>query len=165
MRFIRILLFIPLLIVISCTKSEPTLQGVLNKATFSDLGGNDVSLADYKGKVVLIDFWETWCGPCLQVFPAMDRLLEEYPDDFIVLAVNSGVSDDLEDAIKFSKQNSYKLEYLFDEYAVGENLGIYSIPFKIFIAPDGTLITSHLGSYGTEGDYEFAKKILLEHKS
>ena len=173
MSFKKLFLFIPLLLLVSScaqkkaesSEQEFSLQAIVDEATFKDLEGNDVTLADYKGKVILIDFWETWCGPCLQVFPAMDKLQEEYPDDFVVLAVNSGVSDDVSDAITFSEQNSYDLNYLYDENAVAEEIGIYTIPYKIFIAPDGSVIKAHIGSYGTEGDYEFAKQILLEHKS
>src|SRR5690554_8205128 len=53
---------------------------VVENASFHDLDGNEVNIGDFEGKLVLIDFWESWCGPCLQVFPAMQDLREEHPD-------------------------------------------------------------------------------------
>jgi thiol-disulfide isomerase/thioredoxin len=49
--------------------------------TLKDLDGNTVSLADYKGKTVILDFWATWCGPCKRSFPAMKLAVNKYKDD------------------------------------------------------------------------------------
>lgn len=61
------------------SEANAKIEAVIQRATFQDLDGNDVTLADFEGKVLLIDFWETWCGPCLQVFPAMDALKMNTP--------------------------------------------------------------------------------------
>jgi peroxiredoxin len=53
------------------------------------ISGGSVSLAAYKGKVVYLDFWASWCGPCAQSLPALDQLRKEFkPEDFQVVAVN-----------------------------------------------------------------------------
>lgn len=134
-------------------------------ATFTDLEGNDVKVADFEGKVVLFDFWETWCGPCLQVFPTMDSLQNEYPDDFVVVAVNLNNSDTIEDARSFKDKNEYDFVYTLDTEKVGDEIIKLGIPFKVYIDPDGYLIQTELGSVGPEGDYRKAKEIIEQNKT
>ena len=133
-------------------------------STFTDLNGNAVSLKDYQGKVVLIDFWETWCGPCLQVFPAMDSLRKEYKDDFAVIAVNLQDSDTPEEVEAFKDEKGYDFDFVLDEDQVGPKVISFGIPFKIFVDPNGYLIKAEVGSSGTEGDYTKAKTIIEDNK-
>jgi thiol-disulfide isomerase/thioredoxin len=57
--------------------------------SFSDAAGNSLSLADFRGKVVLLNLWATWCGPCVEEMPALDRLAASRPaEDFAVVAVS-----------------------------------------------------------------------------
>ncbi len=137
---------------------------IISKATFKDLDGNDVTLADFKGKVVLIDFWETWCGPCRAVFPAMDSLRGEYPDDFAVLAVNLQDSDTPEDVNNFSEEFGYDFDFLLDANGIGPEVITFGIPYKIFVDPDGFLIKAEVGTSGPEGDYEKTKVIIEDNK-
>ena len=137
---------------------------IILKATFKDLDGNDVTLADFKGKVVLIDFWETWCGPCRAVFPAMDSLRGEYPDDFAVLAVNLQDSDTPEDVNSFMEEFGYDFDWVLDTNGIGPEVITYGIPFKVFIDPDGFLIKTEVGTRGPEGDYEKTKVIIEDNK-
>lgn len=134
-------------------------------AEFEDLEGNTVSVSDFEGKVVLFDFWETWCGPCLQVFPAIDSLQNEYPDDFVVVTVNLVNSDTPEDVKNFRENNDYTFKYVLDVNNVGEEIISLGIPFKVFMDPEGYLITTELGSAGTEGDYQKAKEIIEQNKT
>ena len=133
-------------------------------STFTDLNGNAVSLKDYQGKVVLIDFWETWCGPCLQVFPAMDSLRKEYKDDFAVIAVNLQDSDTPEEVEAFKDEKGYDFDFVLDKDQVGPKVISFGIPFKIFVDPNGYLIKAEVGSSGTEGDYTKAKTIIEDNK-
>lgn len=143
--------------------SEAKAMEVIENATFTDLEGNEVNLDQFEGKVVLIDFWETWCGPCLQVFPAMDQLREEYPDKFAVLAVTVGLSDTIEDAKNFVAENDYDFHFLMDSENVFDAVGGQGIPFKILIDPDGDLIEIEMGSRGTQGDYNKAKSLIQNY--
>ncbi|MEP1151646.1 MAG: TlpA family protein disulfide reductase [Balneola sp.] len=133
-------------------------------STFTDLEGNPVSIKDYQGKVVLIDFWETWCGPCLQVFPAMDSLRKEYKDDFAVIAVNLQDSDTPEEVEAFKSEKGYDFDFVLDKDQVGPKVISFGIPFKIFVDPNGYLIKAEVGSNGTEGDYLKAKEIIEDNK-
>lgn len=143
--------------------AEQTPESIIENAVFTDLDGNDVSIQDFAGKVVVIDFWESWCGPCLQVFPSLDELRGEYPDDFEVLAVTIGMTEGPDEAKAFAEKNGYDFNFLYDEYGVYAKLGIVSIPYKAYVAPDGTLIKTELGSYGPEGNYNRTKALIQEH--
>lgn len=136
---------------------------IVRNAVFTDLDGNEVKIDQYHGKLVLIDFWETWCGPCLQVFPAMQDLREEYPDKFDVLAVTVGLTEGPEEARVFAEQNDYDFEFLFDQNNVYDRLGGRGIPFKVFVDPEGNLVSIEMGSYGREEDYNKAKKMIAQY--
>lgn len=136
---------------------------IIENATFTDLDGNPVSLDQFEGKLVLIDFWESWCGPCLQVFPAMADLREEYPDNFEVLAVTVGLTEGPEEAKAFVEENDYPFTWLYDENGVFDQLGASGIPYKVFISPSGELLEIEMGSRGREGDYNKTKAKIKEY--
>lgn len=144
-------------------QENQTEESIVENAVFTDLDGNEVSIDEYEGKLVLVDFWETWCGPCLQVFPAMQDLRDEHPDKFEVLAVTVGLNEGPEEARTFAERNDYDFEFLYDENDVFQRLGGQGIPFKVFVDPDGNLISIEMGSYGREADYEKAKELLAEY--
>ncbi len=56
--------------------------------TLTDLNGQKVSLSDFKGKVIIVDFWATWCGPCKMEIPSFIKLQEDYKDEVVVLGVS-----------------------------------------------------------------------------
>ncbi|HET8865430.1 MAG TPA: redoxin domain-containing protein [Gracilimonas sp.] len=142
---------------------EQNIDRAISEAVFEDLQGNEVTTSDFRGKVVLIDFWETWCGPCLQVFPAMDSLQKEYPEDFIVVAVNLNNSDTAEDVRNFKANNDYRFDYVLDVNKVGDEVITLGIPFKVFLDPQGYLIKAELGLTGN--DYEDTKEIIEQNKT
>lgn len=129
----------------------------IQNAEFTDLDGNPVDLSDFHGKLVLIDFWESWCGPCLQVFPAMQDLREEFPDEFEMLAVTVGLTEGPEEARAFAEEHGYDFTWLYDQNGVFEQLGGTGIPFKVYVDPDGELLEIEMGSRGRQGDYNSAK--------
>ena len=143
--------------------SYNTPEEIVENAVFTDLDGNDVSIKDFKGSLVLIDFWESWCGPCLQVFPAMEELRAEYPDEFQVLAVTVGLNEGPEDARAFAEEHGYDFNFLYDEYGVFADLEGQGIPFKAYVDPDGNFIKIEMGSYGRQGDYNRAKALVMEY--
>lgn len=169
-----LLLFLVTAVFISCSSRQnprdlseenQMIDRVIWNATFTDLEGNSVTTADFKGKVVLFDFWETWCGPCLQVFPTMDSLQNEYPEDFVVVAVNLNNSDSIEDVESFRGNYPYDFVYAIDDEKVGDEIIKLGIPFKVYFDPEGYLIQTELGSVGPEGDYRKAKEIIEQNKT
>lgn len=136
----------------------------VEQATFTTFDGDTVALSDFEGKVVLIDFWETWCKPCLASFPTMQEIQEEYPDDFVVLAVTPGFSDTKEDAQDFAADNDYTFEYLLDSNELHQKIGVQGIPYKVYVDAEGNFIEKSMGTSGPEGDYDKLKKVIEEHK-
>lgn len=137
----------------------------VEQASFSDFNGNPVPLSDFKGKVVMIDFWETWCRPCIDSFPTMQKLVNDYPDDFVVLAVTPGFTDTKEDAQQFISQHDYDFVYLLDANNLHQKLEVQGIPYKVFVDAQGDFIKTVLGSAGPEKDYEKVRQIIEEYKS
>jgi thiol-disulfide isomerase/thioredoxin len=144
---------------------EMTPADYVEQASFTDFEGNTVHLSDFKGKVVLIDFWETWCRPCLASFPTMQKLMNDYPEDFVVLAVTPGFTDTKADAQEFISNHDYDFVYLLDENKLHQKLQVQSIPYKVFVDAQGNYIESSIGSYGPEEDYKKAKALIEEYKS
>lgn len=154
------------LILAGCAgESNNSTEYIVENAVFADLDGNEVSVSDYKGQLILIDFWESWCGPCLQVFPAMEDLRQEYPDEFQVFAVTVGLNEGPEDARRFAEEHDYDFVWLYDENEIFSKLGGQGIPFKAYVDPDGKFIKIEMGSYGREGDYNRAKAMITEYFS
>lgn len=146
------------------TKTPQTSEDFIERASFTTLEGDSVHISDYRGKVVLIDFWETWCKPCLASFPAIDSLKQAYPDDFVVLAVTPGFTDTIENARKFAESHDYNFTYLMDSNGLHKKLNVHGIPYKVFVGPDGEFIQKSMGSAGVQGDYNKIKKIIETHR-
>jgi thiol-disulfide isomerase/thioredoxin len=79
---------------------------------FIDLNGNQVSLSDYRGKVVILDMWATWCGPCHAVMPELKYIYENYTrDDLEILSVDIDPRESIEDILDF-------IEWFEDQYNI-----------------------------------------------
>ena len=115
--------------------------------TMKDVDGNDVSLSAYKGKVVLLNFWATWCGPCKAEIPGFVKLQEKYRDQGLVI-VGYSVDDTAEKAKAYAAQ--YKMNYpiLLGEgrEEVQDAYGpIWGIPASFIISRDGKVCRKHMG--------------------
>jgi len=144
-------------------KAPQTPAEYVQQASFTDFDGNKVTLSDYKGKVVLIDFWETWCRPCIDSFSTLEKLQEDYPDKFKVLAVNPGFSDSKADAKSFAKKHNYTFTYLLDSGNLHTKLDVQGIPYKVFVDPNGKFIKTVMGSHGPQEDYRDIKGVIEKH--
>ena len=136
------------------TSSETDYATTIESASFKAIDSDDrINVSDFEGKVVLVDFWETWCVPCLQAMPTFQQIIEDYPDKFVVLAVSPGWSDTPEDVIKFRDENGFSFVFVLDDTDVATKLEITGIPYKVFIGPDGKYISTELGTGGHQRDY------------
>ena len=123
-------------------KVVPILQPMKDTSTTPEFSlntpdGKKISLKDFRGKVVLLNFWASWCVPCREEMPAMEKLYKEYRDkNFVVLAV--AVKDRKQDAIDFV--NELKITYpiaLDPEAQVGSLYGAWGLPATYLIGPKG----------------------------
>ena len=111
-----------------------------------DLNGQQVSLDQFKGKIVMLDFWATWCGPCRMTMPVVEKLQKEYADTMVLLAINLQESrDEVRDYIRAEGIHSRVL--LDEEGAVGAMYGAESIPLQILIDKQG-IIRFVMAGYG-----------------
>jgi cytochrome c biogenesis protein CcmG/thiol:disulfide interchange protein DsbE len=115
-----------------------------------DMNGATVSLADYKGKVILLNFWATWCGPCKLEIPEFIRAYEAHKGKgFVVLGVSI---DDTPDQLKaFAEQ--YKVTYpmLLNQESLEQAYGpIYGVPVSFFIGRDGLICRKQMGEVKKE---------------
>lgn len=135
---------------------------IIEAAVFTDWDGNEVALSDFRGKTVLIDFWETWCGPCLNAMPALERLMQDYPDDFVVLAVSPGWSDSEETVLRFIEEHDYSFQFVHDS-ELADALEIRGIPYKVYIDPQGNYIKNETGSRGPDREYEMISEVIEQY--
>ena len=103
----------------------------------TDLEGKTQSLSQYRGKIVLLNFWATWCKPCTTEMPAMQASFDKLRDkDFVVLAVN-----ELEDDAKVRehiKQYGHTFPVLMDrDNKVANQFGVFGLPVSVFIDQEG----------------------------
>ncbi|GMU95244.1 MULTISPECIES: TlpA disulfide reductase family protein [Ignavibacterium] len=110
------------------------------------LEGKEIRLSDYRGKIVIIDFWATWCPPCRKGIPDLISLQEEFKKDLVVI----GISLDQQNTIKDLKPfiENYKINYpvvLGDEKVVKDYGGISAIPTSFIIDQKGNIVDSHVG--------------------
>ena len=115
----------------------PTVGTPVEDFQLVDLNGNTQSLSQYRGKVVLLNFWATWCKPCTTEMPAMQASFDKLRDKgFVVLAVN-----ELEDDAKVRdhiKQYGHTFPVLMDrDNKVANQFGVFGLPVSVFIDPQG----------------------------
>jgi thiol-disulfide isomerase/thioredoxin len=129
--------------------------------TLKDMNGADVNLASFKGKVVLINFWATWCGPCRAEIPSLVELQDTYRDELVVLGVS--IDDPAEKLKPYAAE--FKMNY---PVLVGDGhqdmqdaFGpLYGIPVSVIVGRDGRIARKHSG-IATKEQFEREIKALL----
>jgi len=115
--------------------------------TLKDLNGRQVSLVDFRGKVILLNFWATWCPPCISEIPKLDKLRKAYSGkDFEIVAVSTDRS--LSTVRKFIKGHPVSFIVLHDEgIKVSRKYNVFSIPTTFLIDKKGRIVEKFLGEY------------------
>ena len=130
--------------------------------TLTDINGKAIKLTDYKGKIVVIDFWSTVCKPCVAAFPAFERAVDFYKNEpFQLFVINEGETPDI--VKPYMTKKGYKLNVLFDQdEAIFKALGAVGTPQKFIIDADGNINQTGIGYAGSD-DKEFYKlKAMVE---
>lgn len=137
---------------LSTSKEPPRVEATTTKAqnteekpkapdfSLKDLNGKTVKLSDYKGKVVILNFWATWCPYCIDEMPDLDKLSKEYSKsgETVILAID--VQEDAKKVEKFVSDNKFSLPVLLDtDGSVASAYGISGYPTTFIINKDGTV--------------------------
>jgi peroxiredoxin len=141
----------------------PAKRAMVNDFELKDLKGKLVRLSDYKGQVVLVNFWATWCAPCKQEIPHLNRMLKSYKDQgFTVLAISTDSPQTLSQVGRLARR--WAVTTLLDpEGQVVATLNPRGVaPYTLFVDRQGRMALDHDGYHsGDEVKMEEAVKALL----
>lgn len=129
----------------------------------ADLDGEPVRLADYVGRPVLVNFWASWCLPCVEEFPILAEALEAHAD--MGLAVIGIVYRDRSEAARaFGEQLGATWPLVMDPgERVARAYGVFGPPESWLIGPDGTLVSRHIGPFTAEELAEELVHLATDH--
>ncbi len=123
--------------------------------TLKNLEGYEVSLKDFAGKVVFLNFWATWCGPCREEMPSMEKLWQRFrEDDFVILAVD--LRESKGEVVSFMKEYGLTFPVLLDSKGeVGSMFGVRAIPTTYLLDFEGRIVGGAIGARNWESEDAF----------
>ena len=122
--------------------------------------GTEDSLAAYAGRVVLVDFWATWCGPCLKAFPKLRELVDKLPKErFQIIGVS--VDQELDTVTDYLADNplQWVVWHVGDESEIVRRWRVTGFPTYVLIGPDGTIINKYPGVFNAEFKAEIEQAV------
>lgn len=136
------------LLLFSCTKEPSGAGNIAPGFTLSDINGNKVRLSDLKGRVVMVEFWATWCPPCRESAPVLNGLYKKYRDrGFTLLAVSIDKGQDVNaDVSSFVKELSISYPVLIDTDDVYLSYKVINVPSSFMLDKNGRIAHSHVGN-------------------
>ncbi len=137
-------------------KRPPLIGGLVPQFQLETLSGSPAKISDYRGKVILLNFWASWCTPCKAEMPEIQAAYESFKDkDFVVLGINFGEKP--KEAEKLVKEMGLTFPILLDrEVEVAERHQVVSLPVTFFIDPKGIIKERVFGGTLTKKDIEAA---------
>lgn len=127
------------------TKAPPLKGDVAVDVTLQDLEGKKIKLSQFKGKVVMLNFWATWCPPCREEMPSMDAMYQKFKGtDLVMLAVS--IDENAETVREFMKKNNYTMPVYHDPNKdAGAAYGITGVPETFIIDKKGVIAEKVIG--------------------
>ena len=149
-----IALFIALLIT-GCAPPCPEMGSNAPDFTLKNVDGQSVSLSDFKGKIVMLNFWATWCGPCTAEMPHFQSVHKNRSsEELAILAVN--INESAPVAKKFVDSRGLSFHFLLD--SEGKVAELYclpqAIPVTLFIDANGIIKARKIGAFRNQGEIE-----------
>jgi thiol-disulfide isomerase/thioredoxin len=144
----------------ACTSRPDT---DIAKIKLVELNGEPIDLAQYEGKAVFINFWATWCKPCIQEMPTIESVREKLQDENVIFLLASNEEPDQIE--KFKKKNSYNFQYVHLENL--EALNIQALPTTFIYNPEGKLKFSETGYriWDEPKNIDLITKIINDHEN
>lgn len=136
---------IPIFLLISCGGKQSTSNLTkTNDFTLEQMGGGKITLSELKGKVVLVDFWATWCGPCRVVIPYLVDMYNTYKDQGLMVL---GVSLDQDRSVldKFVKDQPIPYPILYGNEQVARAYEVQGIPTLVIFDKKGKIVLREVG--------------------
>lgn len=114
--------------------------------TLTDVYNKKVNLKSYRGKVVMLNFWATWCNPCRMEMPSMEKLYKQFKDKgLVIISIASG--DTQKEVSSFMKEYRLTFPALLDyDYAVSDDYKVWAVPTTYFINAKGEIVGKAQGS-------------------
>jgi len=115
----------------------------------ADVDGKIVKLSDYKGKVVFLDFWATWCKPCLRLVPSHQKLQNYFKDDNIVFLYIS-TDRNATNWRNYIKKGTFPGKHLLGNAKMTEQYKVETLPYSLLIDTEGKIVWHHTGRFSVE---------------
>lgn len=113
--------------------------------TLTDIDGNEFSLSDYQGKVVLLDFFYIDCPPCREEMPHLKTLHEEFGEDLVIISIDVNPYDTVEDLQVFKEEQGIGWTIARDTAGVSDEYNVQFVPTLVLIDPEGYIRYRHVG--------------------
>lgn len=128
---------------LGCLAEEPLVAGPAPPFTLPDLEGRPVALADLAGRVVVIDFWATWCEPCKHQIPVLNQFQRQHPEVTVLgVAVDA---DGREVVAPFAAEHDIQYPVLLGSESIAREYGVPGFPALVVVDAEGRLDSLHLG--------------------
>ena len=124
-----------------------TAPGELEPAPAFDLeslAGPKVSLASLRGRPAIIDFWATWCAPCVRQIPVLNALLDKRGDEVAVIGISVDV-DGADAVAPFAEEHGIEYTVLFGDEALAQDFGARGFPTLFVLDAEGSILEAHVG--------------------
>lgn len=154
-RALLLIFLLTSMCLVSCTKSDTGTEklspsqtaGMAPDFVLKDIEGKDIQLSRFKGKMVVLEFWATWCPPCKATIPELIAMQEKYAGKgLVVLGISIDEGGDLASKLSaFSKANKINYPILLGDEEISRAYGVMSIPATFLIGKDNKIITAYKG--------------------
>lgn len=160
LKKILVVVIVSMALLTGCTNKSAQSDSVPADFTLQDISGKSITLSDYKGKVVLLEFWATWCPPCRASVPGLEKLYKTYKDKGLVVLAVSMDEGGWDVVQSFVKEYGITYSVLKGTEDVAVQYQVRSIPTLIVLNREGKISKQYLG-FGNDEDLEKVIKTYL----
>jgi len=146
----RLILIVLLFLLSSCSRDKVIQEGkIVPDFSLRDTSGNDIRLSELRGKVVLIEFWATWCEACREAIPDLIEIYKNNKEkDFEFLAVSVDEGPDTKDRVlQFIREYNIPYKVAINGTSISKRFGVYTIPSIFIINKEGILVKKYPGYF------------------